>query len=173
MQALPNDQQPGNAGDSPVVGLRTVDIAVGILLLAGCALLALDNWRIGARWAEDGPQAGLFPFALALLGCVASLVVVLAAWRTRPGRSFVGVDSGWRVLKVFIPTLAFIAGTQFLGIYVASLLFVAGFMMFVGRSGAMRSILTAVVFAAFLFFVFEVQFQVVMPKGPLEAALGY
>ena len=173
MQAPPHDQQPGDVGDAPVVGLRTVDIAVGILLLGGCALLAWDNWRIGARWAADGPQAGLFPFALALIGCVASLVVIMTAWRSRPGGAFVTVDAGRRVLRVLLPTLAFVAATQLLGIYVASFLFVAGFMMLVGRSGAPASVLTALAFAAFLFLVFEVQFQVVMPKGPLEAALGY
>ena len=52
------------ADSPPVVGTRTVDIVVYLLLLALAALLAYDNWRTGMGWAPDGPQAGYFPFYL-------------------------------------------------------------------------------------------------------------
>ena len=42
--------------DRPVVGARSVNIAVYLLLLALAALLAWDNWRTGMAWEADGPD---------------------------------------------------------------------------------------------------------------------
>jgi hypothetical protein len=73
---------------------------------------------------------------------------------------------------VFVPTLVFCLVTEWLGIYVASLLLIAGFMMYVGRIAAWKSILTALVFTLAMFVTFDVAFDVIMPKGPLEAWFG-
>jgi hypothetical protein len=63
--------------------------------------------------------------------------------------------------------------TQFLGLYVASFLLVAGFMWQIGRIALWKSVLTSFLFTAAMFVTFEIAFDVVMPKGPLEAAFGY
>jgi putative tricarboxylic transport membrane protein len=76
-------------------------------------------------------------------------------------------------MAVFAPTLAFCVVTQFLGIYVASFLLIAGFMRLVGKIAWWKSLLTAVVFSAIMFVTFDLVFDVIMPKGPLEAAFGY
>jgi hypothetical protein len=47
-----------------------------------------------------------------------------------------------------------------------------GFMRFIGRIAPWKSLLTALVFVAAMFWIFDVAFNVIMPKGPLEAALG-
>ena len=36
-----------------------------------------------------------------------------------------------------------------------------------------KSLLTSVLFAVAMFLTFEIAFNVIMPKGPLEAALGF
>jgi hypothetical protein len=56
---------------------------------------------------------------------------------------------------------------------VASFLLIAGFMIFVGRIAAWKSLLTALVFSVIMFATFEIAFDVIMPKGPLEALLGF
>jgi hypothetical protein len=61
---------------------------------------------------------------------------------------------------------------QYLGIYVASFVLIAGFMRLVGRIALWKSLLTAFVFTAIMFVTFDVAFDVIMPKGPIEAALG-
>ncbi len=78
-----------------------------------------------------------------------------------------------RVLAVFVPTFAFCLVTQFLGLYVASFLLIAGFMRLVGKIAWWKSLLTAFVFTAVMFVTFDIAFDVIMPKGPLEAAFGY
>jgi hypothetical protein len=78
-----------------------------------------------------------------------------------------------RVMQVFVPTLLFCVLTQWLGIYVASFLLIAGFMAIIGRIAWWKSFLTAFLFSLIMFVTFDIAFDVIMPKGPLEAFFGY
>jgi len=161
--------------DSPAVAAtRSVDIVVSLLLLAFAALMAWDNWRTGMGWAPEGPKAGYFPFYLSVILGGASLYGLLKSLRDRfaASETFVTRDQLRRVLQVFVPTLAFCLLTQWLGLYVASFLLVAGFMRFVGRIAWWKSLVTSLVFAAAMFVTFDIAFDVIMPKGPLEALFG-
>jgi putative tricarboxylic transport membrane protein len=159
----------------PVVASRSVDIVVSLMLLALALLLGWDSTRIGAWWAEDGPQAGYFPFYLSLLMGGASVYGLVTAFLARHAANepFVTRDQFGRVMQVFVPTLAFCVLTQFLGLYVASFLLVAGFMWWIGRIALWISVLTSFLFTAVMFATFEIAFNVIMPKGPLEAAFGF
>ena len=171
--------QTGRPDERPVVSHFSVDVVVSLLLLGLAVLLGWDSWRVGNSWADDGPQAGYFPFYLALLMGAASvfgLVSALArrgAARTTAHEAFVNRDQFRRVMQVFVPTFAFCLATQFLGLYVASFLLIAGFMRWIGRIPLWASVLTSLVFTVAMFMTFEIAFNVIMPKGPLEAALGY
>ena len=43
----------------------------------------------------------------------------------------------------------------------------------VGKIALWKSLLTAFLFTALMFVTFDIAFDVIMPKGPLEAAFGY
>jgi hypothetical protein len=164
------------ADDSPAVATRrTVDVVVSFLLLALALLLAFDNWRTGMSWDSTGPQAGYFPFYLSVILAGACLYGIgkefLARGQAR--ETFVTRDQLRRVLQVFGPTLLFCLATQWLGLYVASFLLVAGFMALVGRIAVWKSVLTAFLFSLVMFVTFEIAFDVIMPKGPLEALFGH
>ena len=120
------------ASDSPpVVGTRSVDIVVYLLLLALAALLGFDNWRTGMGWAPDGPQAGYFPFYLSRHPGRRQRSMASSARSSRGAAAdepFVTRDQLRRVMQVFVPTLLFCLFTQWLGLYVASFLLIAGFM---------------------------------------------
>jgi hypothetical protein len=159
----------------PVASTRTVECVVYILLTGLALLLAFDNWRTGMGWEADGPQAGYFPFYLSLILAAASIfgLVSILLSRMDEGKIFVTRDQLRRVIQVFIPTLLFCLATQWLGLYVASFLLIAGFMWKVGRIAPWKSLLTAFVFSATMFVTFDIAFDVIMPKGPLEALFGY
>jgi hypothetical protein len=72
-----------------------------------------------------------------------------------------------------VPTLLFCLFTQWLGLYVASFILIAGFMRMVGRIALWKSLLTSFVFTIAMFVTFEMAFDVIMPKGPLEALFGF
>ena len=161
--------------DSPsIVSSGTIEIVVCLLLLAIAVTLGHDNWRTGASWDATGPEPGYFPFYLSVIlagGSLYGLIATLLA-RRATSRTFVTRAQGRRVLAVFVPTLLFCLATQFLGLYVASFLLIAGFMRLVGKIALWNSLLTAFVFTAIMFVTFDVAFDVIMPKGPLEAVLG-
>jgi hypothetical protein len=163
------------AKNSPAVtSVRVVDMVTSVLLLAFALLMAFDNWRTGMSWSFDGPQAGYLPFYLSVILGGASLYGLGSAYisRNEAAKTFVTRDQLRRVLQVFLPTLGFVLLTQWLGIYVASFILVAGFMRFVGRIAWWKSLLTSFVFTFAMFITFDVTFDVIMPKGPLEAAFG-
>jgi putative tricarboxylic transport membrane protein len=159
----------------PVVATRSVDIAVSILLFGLACLLGWDSWRTGMSWADDGPQAGYFPFYLSVLMGAASLYGLVTTLLARAAESgaFVLRDQFGRVLQVFVPTLLFCIVTQYLGLYVASFVLIAGFMWWIGNIRIWVSVLTSFIFTITMFITFEIAFNVIMPKGPLEAAFGF
>ena len=163
------------ASDSPAVtSNRAVDVVVSLLLLAFAGVLAFDNWRTGMGWDATGPQAGYFPFYLSVILTAASLWGLAKEFlaRKQARATFVTRAQLRRVLQVFVPTLLFCLLTQWLGLYVASFLLVAGFMVFVGRIAVWKSLLTAFLFSLVMFVTFEIAFDVIMPKGPIESLFG-
>jgi putative tricarboxylic transport membrane protein len=170
------DDPTAPEADSPVVtNVRVVDTVVSLLLMAVAATLGYDNVRTGIAWDSTGPQAGYFPFYLSVILAGASLygLAVALLSRNEVAESFVTRAQLRRVMAVFIPTLLFCFAMQFLGLYVASFLLIAAFMRMVGRIALWKSLLTAFVFTAAMFITFDIAFDVIMPKGPLEAAFGH
>jgi len=90
----------------------------------------------------------------------------------RSSSSRASSESGNGAGALPLATLLFCAAMQWLGLYVASFLLVAGFMRFIGRIAWWKSLLTSFVFAFAMFATFDVAFDVIMPKGPIEALFG-
>ena len=169
------DDPTAPEADSPAItNTRVADVTVSLLLVALALTLGYDNWRTGIAWDSTGPQAGYFPFYLSIILAGASLYGVAAAFLSRQeaSESFVTRAQLRRVMQVFVPTLLFCLAMQFLGLYVASFLLIAAFMRMVGRIALWKSLLTAFLFTAIMFVTFDIAFDVIMPKGPLEAAFG-
>ena len=137
--------------------------------------LGYDNWCTGIAWDETGPQPGYFPFYLSVILAAASLYGLGGALLSGKAtlQTFVTRAQLNRVMAVFVPTLLFCVATQFLGLYIASFLLIGGFMRLVGKIALWKSLLTAFLFSAIMFVTFDIVFDVIMPKGPLEAAFGY
>ena len=74
---------------------------------------------------------------------------------------------------MLVPTAIYVALIPWIGIYVASALFIAVFMRWLGQYGwgLVAAISLGVPLVTFV--VFEKWFLVPLPKGPIEAYLGY
>ncbi|CAG2131412.1 hypothetical protein LMG19282_00468 [Cupriavidus campinensis] len=155
------------------ITVRTAEIAVALLIAAGAVVVMVSNYQIGAGWAPDGPQAGYFPLRIGAIIFVACLAVLWQAWRTASDATFVTWPQLRQVAVILVPLTIYIALIKFLGIYVASAIFIAGFMRVIGKFAWWRAVLTGVAINAALFWIFEMQFRVPLPKGPLEAAFGF
>jgi hypothetical protein len=154
-----------------------VEAAVALLILAMGLVVVFASLKLGAGWTSDGPGAGYFPFYIGLILCVASLGVMYQALlgKKRNAEIFVDSEQLRRVLVVLLPALVYVLAVQFVGIYVASAVYIAGFMILLGKFHMGKSIATALVITVLLFLLFEVWFKVPLAKGSLDllAFLGY
>ena len=153
--------------------MRAADVLTAVVLMLLGGVVMFDAVRIGIGWGTDGPKSGFFPFWLAVIMLVACvLILVQSIWRGSPA-PFVTRKQLGPVLKVLWPAAAAVILMQFVGLYVASALYLAFYMRLVGRHSWPVVITLAVLIPIATFLVFETWFLVPMPKGPLEAWLGY
>jgi putative tricarboxylic transport membrane protein len=153
--------------------MRSADLTTALVLMAGGVLVIWDSLRLGIGWGTDGPQSGFFPFWLAVLLMVSCAVIAGQAWRRAKTRPFLTREQLKPVLSTLLPSAGFVVVTQLVGLYVASALFMAFYMRWIGRYGWLPVVVMSVAFPVVTFVVFEIWFLVPMPKGPLEAWLGY
>jgi hypothetical protein len=157
------------------ISVLAMNAAVALLLFAFGAVIIYETWRLGSGWAKDGPQAGYFPFRIGLLICGASLIVFFQSFRHRESRGAIFVEYAKLklVAAVFIPSLLYVLAIQLLGFYLPSALFIATFMIWLGRYPVWKGMLVGIVVSLVVFWLFEIQFKVPLAKGPIEALLGY
>ena len=153
--------------------MRTADLATAaILLVLGLVVLG-DAMRLGFGWGTDGPQSGFFPFWMALLMVVSCAFILLQAVRRPAGEAFVTREQIRPVLAVLAPATAMVLLTQFIGLYVASGLYLGFYMRWAGRHSWPAVIALGVGVPVVIFLIFEQWFLVPMPKGPLEHWWGF
>lgn len=163
---------PARAG----IPVRAVEIVVAISIFALGALVVFDSYRLGSKWASDGPESGYFPFYVGLMLCLASGVILAQALARSGMRSlFVTWGPLRLVLTVLVPAVVYVGAVQLIGLYVASAVYITAFMMWLGRYSALRSAIVGVGVSAAFFAMFEIWFKVPLFKGEwnLLSFLGY
>ena len=162
--------ESGGAGPSH----RGVEIGVAVFM-AGLALIGIyGSLKVGIGWADEGPQAGFFPFyisVLVLISCAVNLVQTFL--KSDDGTLFASWVQLRKVMSVVIPTTIYVLVLTYIGIYLASALLIATFMRWLGRYRWSVVIGTAILVPIITFVIFEKWFLVPLPKGPIERYLGY
>jgi putative tricarboxylic transport membrane protein len=171
------DKPQADARDRAGVSLRTMNAAVAALLFVVGAIVVVDSYRLGSKWGSDGPQSGYFPFYIGLLICTSSLVTLAQTLFSKSNRGPLFVT--WARLKlvliVLIPAAVYVIGVQYVGLYVASAIYIAVFMVWLGKYSWFKSVAIALTVNISLFLMFEVWFKVPLFKGLLDPLhfLGY
>lgn len=152
-----------------------VDALVALVIFLIGVVMMIDNYKIGAGWASDGPESGYFPLRIGAILCMASVVVFLRTLfgKKRQRKVFVSWERFRLVLMVLLPTAVYVLAIQLTGIYVASAIFIAAFMRVMDKYSWLKAVLVGVGVSVTMFWMFEVQFMVPLPKGPIEALFGY
>ena len=172
-------QSATNDNDATPHGVPTyvVEAAVAFLLLVTGSVVAYQSHRLGAGWTTDGPGGGYFPFYVGLLLAFSGAMTFYQALfgSARNTEVFVDAVQLKRILSVLIPAAAYVLGVQFLGLYVASAIYIALFMVILGKFAWVKGVLLGVMVNAVFFLMFEVWFKVPLFKGSLEPLrfLGY
>lgn len=156
----------------PGLSRRPVERIVAAILIGLALVVLYDSHGRGAGW-DNGPQNGFFPARVGWIFLAASLFILVQSFRTADDRVFVTYAQLGQVARVLGPLILFVALIQPLGLYLASAIFIVAFMGIVATSRWHAIGLTAVLVPLACFWVFEIQFRVPLPKGPLETWLGY
>ncbi|WP_353433111.1 tripartite tricarboxylate transporter TctB family protein [Polynucleobacter sp. MWH-UH23A] len=164
-----------NTNTESVISVRAMEIITALLFIAVGLTVMVGSIKLGASWGSDGPEAGYFPFYVSLIIIVSSAITLYQAVivsKNKKTESFVDKESFGQVMAVLLPAFVFILGVQLIGIYVSSAIYIAIFMVWLGKYPIWKAVAVAVGVSAALYFMFEYWFQVPLPHGswinPLE-----
>lgn len=177
-----------DSNDRPAVMVRTMECVTAALIFFLGSVVIYDQLRLGYGWGEEGPQPGYFPFRVGVILCVSSALIIFFALKNKAAatKSFVTREALGTVMKVLIPTIVYVilvglktdsfgitSQAQYVfGLYLASMLFIAYFMIVIGKYGIPKVLAISIGVPAVFFWLFEDRFGIPLPKGLLEAALG-
>jgi hypothetical protein len=152
--------------------------AVTALLIAGLGGLVLFGSRkLGSEWTSDGPGPGYFPFYIGLILAISGLGIFFQALfgKNKNTEVFVDREQLGRVFSVLLPAAVYVLAIQFIGIYVASAIYITLFMVILGKYSVIKSLLVGLIVNTLFFMMFEVWFQVPLFKGEFDllSPLGF
>ena len=172
-------EQQDNSGAQSRTGVPTyvIEAIVAALVLVMGLVVVQGSRALGSGWTSDGPGSGYFPFYIGLILCISGIGTLFQSLRAKKRNTEIFVDSEQlkRVLSVFLPAIVYVLGVQFLGLYVASAIYIALFMIVLGKFSVAKSVTVALSVNVLFFFMFEVWFKVSLYKGQLDllSFLGY
>lgn len=168
-------EHTNNTNQDSAISVRAMDIITAILFLSFGLVVMIGSLKLGASWGADGPEAGYFPFYISLIILISSTVTLYQAVivnKNNETESFVDREPLKQVMAVLLPAIIFVLGVQLIGIYVASALYIAIFMVWLGKYAVWKAIAVSVGVTIALYLMFEFWFQVPLPHGswfnPLE-----
>lgn len=173
------EPDPHQSDEPALVTLRTADIAVACFFLVVCAVVISDSVRLGFHWRpNEGPAPGYFPFYIAVVMAIASTVNLARAILTKTsageeGEAMTTRTGTLRMAAIFVPAVIYVLATSYIGIYLASTIYIAVFMVVFGKFEIWKALAVAVFVSGLSFMMFEVWFLVPLPKGPIEEMFGF
>jgi len=150
---------------------------VAALLTMVGLVVVFEARRLGAGWTSDGPGPGYFPFYIGTILAIGGAGILYQSLLSKSANTGIFVDHEQfkRVLSVFVPAVLYVAAIMVLGQYVASAIFIAIFMVWLGKYSALKSAALGIAVNVLFFAMFEIWFKVPLFKGALDplAFLGY
>ena len=168
-------EHTNNSNEDSVISVRAMDIITAVLFLAFGLTVMIGSLKLGSSWGADGPEAGYFPFYISLIIMLSSTVTLYQAAivnKKKKTESFVEKEPFKQVMAVLLPAAVFVLGVQLIGIYVSSALYIAIFMVWLGKYPIWKAVAVSIGVSVALYLMFEFWFQVPLPHGswinPLE-----
>jgi hypothetical protein len=159
------------------VATYVVEAVVAALLLVIGLVVVFEARKLGAGWTSDGPGSGYFPFFIGVIITISGAGILYQALLGKNRNTEVFVDSVQlkRVLSVLVPATVYVLAITFVGLYVASAIYIALFMIVLGKYSWVKSVIAALAVNTVFFCMFEVWFKVPLFKGALDPLrfLGY
>jgi putative tricarboxylic transport membrane protein len=148
---------------------KNADIITALIIMLFGVIVAADSLRIGIGWTADGPLGGFFPFVMAALVIGGTGMVIRDAIRGKSGakgnKPFVEPGGMKPIMIVVIPACLMILFTEVVGLYVAAMIYLVGYIRWAGDHSWRTSLLVGILVPLVSYVVFEKFFLIPMPMG--------
>ena len=157
--------------------MRRADTICALAILAIGAVVLYDARQYGVfGWGPAGPEPGLHPFILGVGIILGSLVIlgkgILAGRRAAPDEPFVPPGGLKPILCVAVPAAGMLVLMEFIGIYLASALYLGVYMRWIGKHRWATVAACSILIPLSGFLLFEKWFLIPLPEGSLTGRLG-
>ncbi len=158
-----------NSNHDSVVSMRTMEIITALMFIVVGVVVMVGSLKLGAKWGSDGPESGYFPFYISLIILICSSVTLIQSIRAKElaDETFVEREPFRQVMAVLIPAALFVLGVQLIGIYVAGVLYITFFMVWLGKYPLWKALAVGLGVSIVLYMMFEYWFQIPLPHGSL------
>ena len=151
---------------------KLVEAGTTLLITLFGVIVIIGSLKAGTNWGAEGPRAGFFPFYIGIFIVASSAINLWNGLREDNDELFAEWEQLRQVLSVVIPTAIYVGAMPFTGLYVASIIFIAWFMRWLGKYPWLTVLAVALGMPIVTYFIFERWFLVPLPKGPVEEWLG-
>ncbi|MGJ4904593.1 tripartite tricarboxylate transporter TctB family protein [Bradyrhizobium sp. HKCCYLS2058] len=151
---------------------KAVELGVTLAIALFGIIVIIGSVKAGINWGAEGPRAGFFPFYVGLFIVASSAMNVRNTLREDDGGLFAEWTQLRQVMSVVVPTAIYVGALPFTGLYLASIIFIAWFMRWLGKYGWLTVAAVAIGMPVVTYLIFERWFMVPLPKGPVEEWLG-
>ena len=155
-----------------MVSGRSLESATALITAAFGAAVAVSSLDNGIGWSTAGVESGTFPFIVGLIILAGSLFNLLQGW-LQARAVILGLRELKRVGLLFVPAAVFVGVIPLIGLYPASALYVFGALAWQKRGSFLLPALAAVGAALALYLIFELTFQISLPRGALGTFFGF
>jgi putative tricarboxylic transport membrane protein len=151
---------------------KTVEAGVTVAIALFGVIVIIGSIKAGINWGAEGPRAGFFPFYIGIAIVAASAINLWNGLREDNDSLFAEWGQLRQVLSVVVPTAIYVGVMPFTGLYLASMVFIAWFMRWLGKYNWLTVAAISIGMPVITYLIFERWFLVPLPKGPVEEWLG-
>jgi hypothetical protein len=155
-----------------MVSGRSLETATALMTGAFGAAVVVSSLDNGIGWSSAGVESGTFPFIVGLVITAGSLFNLVQGW-LHARAVILGPTELRRLGILFVPAAVFVGLIPLIGMYPAAAIYVFGALAWHKRGSFWRPALAATVTALALYLIFELTFQISLPRGVLGTLLGF
>ena len=155
-----------------MVSGRSLEAATALITGAFGAAVVVSSLDNGIGWSAAGVESGTFPFIVGLVILAGSLFNLVQGW-LQARAVILGPSELRRLGMLFVPAAVFVGVIPLIGLVSGlSLLCVRGAGVAQARSLLLAAV-AAIGAALALYLIFELTFQISLPRGALGTLLGF
>jgi hypothetical protein len=155
-----------------MISRRSLETVTALLTGAFGAAVVISSRDNGIGWSAAGVDAGTFPFIVGLIILGGSIFNLATGW-PRNDYPMLRPNELKRLARLFVPAAIFIGLIPLTGMVVASAGYVFAALISHRKGAPMFAGVAAIGTALALYLIFELAFQVSLPRGMLGTALGF